>query len=387
MKRYACVIIMLAAAFGALAQEKAPNAVRAVDMLAKKQYAEAKAIVDQVPNHEKTKLDPKSWFHRGIVYVALDTAKGFAKGNEGYTETGIKAFNTADSLAGPKASRLSAFDKNAGVAISRANLEMGFRNVFITRGDNAFKNEQFEESMVQLDKSLAIQKDTLIYLYAAAAAQNANNTDRAINYLDQYVAGGGKDPLAVQRKISLIYVEKKDYERALVDIRKAQKANPQDSWLVEMELQCLLDLTRYEEAAKTVDQMLKTKPNDVKLIMLKGNLLDATDKPAEAISQYRRARELDPSNFDANAMMAEYATKEYRKVKQEMDGLDPKKDSKKMFEMDKLYVEKLKAAAAEWEKCEKLKPEEVGVLENLQLIYYLVDDKAGQERMKKKLKQ
>ncbi|MFM9076445.1 MAG: hypothetical protein ACKORJ_12920, partial [Bacteroidota bacterium] len=67
--------------------------------------------------------------------------------------------------------------------------------------------------------------------------------------------------------------------------------------------------------------------------------------------------------------------------------LDPKKDSKKLFEMDKLYVEKLKAAAAEWEKCEKLKPEEVGVLENLQLIYYLVDDKAGIERMKKKLKQ
>ncbi|MFM9074754.1 MAG: tetratricopeptide repeat protein, partial [Bacteroidota bacterium] len=336
MKRFACVMIMVAATFASMAQEKAPNAVRAVDMLAKKQFAEAKAIVDQVPVHEKTKLDPKAWFHRAIVYCALDTAKGFAKGTEGYTETGIKAFNTADSLAGPKASRLSAFDKNSGVAISRANLEMAFRNVFITRGDNAFKNEQFEESMVQLDKSLAIQKDTLIYLYAAAAAQNANNADRAISYLDQYLDGGGKDPQSIQRKISLIYVEKKDYERALVDIRKAQKQNPQDSWLIEMELQCLLDLTRYDEAGKTVDQMMKTKPNDVKLIMLKGNLLDATDKPAEATEQYRRARELDPSNFDANAMMAEYATKEYRRVKQQMDVLDPKKDSKKMFEMDKL---------------------------------------------------
>jgi len=379
--------MLMVAATAVVAQDKAPNAVRAVDMLAKGQYAEAKAIVDQVPNHEKTKLDPKSWFHRAIVYISLDTAKGYSKGNEGYTETGIKAFNTADSLAGPKASRLTAFDKKAAMALGRGALEMGFRNVFITRGDQAFKNEQFEESMIQLEKSIAIQKDTLIYLYTAAAAQNANNPDKAIDFLDKYLAGGGKDPNAVQRKISLIYVEKKDYERALKDIRESRKAFPQDSWLVEMELQCLLDLTKYEEAGKTVDQMMVSKPNDVKLIMLKGNLLDATDKPAEAIVQYRRARELDPSNFDANAMMAEYATKEYRRVKSEMDGLDPKKDRAKLFEMDKLYVEKLKVAAAEWEKCEKLKPEETGVLENLQLIYYLVDDKAGQERMKKKLKQ
>ena len=71
---------MLLSGVAAMAQEKAPNAVRAVDMLAKGQYAEAKAIVDQVPNHEKTKLDPKSWFHRAIVYISLDTAKGFAKG-------------------------------------------------------------------------------------------------------------------------------------------------------------------------------------------------------------------------------------------------------------------------------------------------------------------
>ena len=76
----------------------------------------------------------------------------------------------------------------------------------------------------------------------------------------------------------------------------------------------------------------------------------------------------------------------FRSVKQEMDGLDYKKDKVKLEQLDKLYVDKLKASATEWEKCLKIDGSDRESLENLELVYGRLDDKANLDRIQKKMK-
>ena len=74
----------------AMAQKK-PNITKAKAMLDKGEYAEAKAMIDQATTYEKTMGKAKTWYYRGQIYTALDTALN----EPGALETAIESYNKA----------------------------------------------------------------------------------------------------------------------------------------------------------------------------------------------------------------------------------------------------------------------------------------------------
>jgi hypothetical protein len=62
-------------------------------------------------------------------------------------------------------------------------------------------------------------------------------------------------------------------------------------------------------------------------------------------------------------------------------------DKKKQAELDKVLVEKYKVALPHWEKAERLKSDDVDVLDRLRTIYYYLGDDKNEQRIIAKQKQ
>lgn len=386
MKNVFLAVLMLCMAAAAVAQKEAPkpNVNKALALARQGKFEEAKAIVDGVPTHEKTMTDSKSWLYRGVVYIAMDTSS-YSKEGENYTKIGAEAIKEATKLAGPK-SKLTVLDGSTGEVQPIEQILSSFKNAFLIKGDKYFNTENFKGAMQEFDKGLEIDQDTTLLRYGGAAAYNANDTDGAISYLTRYLDNGGADGQMMYLRVALIYEYKKDYENALTGARQALKKDPNNGSLRQIELNCLLELKRYDEAKNNLLGVIKANPNDHESAYLLGALYEELKDPNESVNWFRKSAEMNPSFMKAALAMARISANGYREVKQQMDALDYKKDKVKLEQLDKLYIEKLKASAVEWEKCLKIDGNDRESLENLELIYGRMDDQTNLARVQKKMK-
>jgi tetratricopeptide (TPR) repeat protein len=387
MKRIASLALLIAFGIAAYAQKEAPkpNVNKALALARQGKYDEAKAIVDAVPSHEKSKIDDKSWFFRGIVYVAMDTSSAYNTTGENYSAVAAEAFAKATELAGPKG-KLSIMDTNSGATQTLPDLIKFFNNIFLFKGDKLFGQEKFPEAIAQFRKGLALSPDTAIFRYAGYAAHNANQPDQTIEFLTKYLDNGGTNSQALFLWVGSIYEYKKDFELALAAARRAMQINPSEANYRQIELNCLIELKRYQEAADNLQGTIAKNPKDIETLYLIGALNEELGKPDQAKEYMKRALEVDPKYMKAAIAIARYGNRGFVDVKQQMDQLDYKKDRAKLEQLDKQYVEKLREAAAGWENCEKIDPKEREVLENLELIYGRLDDKVKLVPIQNKMK-
>ena len=388
MKHVLLAVLFLTLAASVEAQKEAPkpNVNKALALAKQGKFEEAKAIVDGVPTHEKTMNDAKSWLYRGLIYIAMDTSSAFSKEGANYSATGAEAIAKSTELAGPKAAAMTIFDPAAQTHVGVDQILNSFKNAFLLKGDKYFNTESFKGAMGEFNKGLALGQDTTLLRYGGAAAFNANDVDAAVDYLTRYIDNGGADGQMLYLRVALLYEYKKDYEKALVGARQSLKRNPNDSALRQIELNCLLELQRYGEAKDNLLDVMKVNPNDAESAYLLGALYEELKDPKEAENWFRKSAQLNPQFMKAATAMARISSNGYKLVKQEMDGLDYKKDKLKLEQLDKVYVEKLRYAAAEWEKCLKIDGSDRESLENLELVYGRLDDKTNLDRIQKKMK-
>lgn len=388
MKHVLLAVLFLTLAASVEAQKEAPkpNINKALALAKQGKFDEAKAIVDGVPTHEKTMNDSKSWLYRGLIYIAMDTSSTFSKEGANYAATGAEAIAKATELGGPKAAAMTLYDPATESNVGVDQILNNFRNAFLLKGDKYFNTENFKGAIGEFNKGLALGQDTTLLRYAGAAAFNANEVDTAIDFLTRYIDNGGADGQMMYLRVALLYEYKKNYEKALEAARLSLKRNPNDSALRQIELNCLLELQRYGEAKDNLLNVMKATPNDHESAYLLGALYEELKDSKEAENWFRKSAQLNPQFLKAAVAMARISSNGYRLVKQEMDGLDYKKDKVKLEQLDKLYVDKLKASATEWEKCLKIDGSDRESLENLELVYGRLDDKANLDRIQKKMK-
>lgn len=387
MKNVLLAVLFLTLATAAEAQKEAPkpNINKALALAKQGKFDEAKAIVDAVPTHSKTMADAKSWLYRGLIYIAMDTSSASVAGSN-YAGIGAEAIKKSAELAGPKAAAMTIYDPATESNVGVDQILNTFKNAFLLKGDKYFNSDNFKGAIAEFNKGLALGQDTTFLRYAGAAAFNANEIDAAIDYLNKYMENGGTNGQMIYLKVALLFEYKKDYEKALNGAREVLKTNPNESNLRQIELNCLLELQRYSEAKDNLLGIVKANPNDHESAYLLGALYEELKEPKESEVWFRKSAQINPQFLKAALAMARISSNGYKLVKQEMDGLDYKKDRVKLEQLDKTYVEKLKAAAAEWEKCIKIDGADRESLENLELIYGRLDDKTNLDRIQKKMK-
>jgi len=382
----AVIILFLAVPGMVLAQKEIkPNPNKALNSLKAKKYDEAKANIDAATTYEKTMNDGKTWFYRGVIYGALDTTSTYTS-TENLTAVAAESFKKATELGGGKAGAYY-ISNDQGLPVLFDQVQGNIANAYLSKGDKLFGAEKYPEALVQFEKGLTFKADTIFYQYAGYAAFNAEDRKKTSEYLGKYIEMGGRNAQAVTMP-ALIAYEDQNYESALTYSREVLKFNPDHKDMKVVELNSLIQLKKYDDAASLLENSLKANPNDAQGLYLLGVLNSELKKFPESKKNFEDAQKVDPKHFESAIALARLYYQDAKVIKDEMNALGiSAADKKKRFELDAKYLEKLKVALPFWEKAEKLNPSDQSVLDGLYTIYGDLDNQKELSRIEKRYKE
>ena len=229
--------------------------------------------------------------------------------------------------------------------------------------------------------------DTIAYFYAGIVANSLEDHDKAIENLEKYIENGGTSPDAYSVIINTYSGPKEDKQKALEAARRAKEKFPENEEFPKVEIGLLIESDQIAEAQKGLEEAVVREPDNKTYHFYLGYVNSKLEKWDEAKKNFEQALRLDPSYFDAQYYLAQVYLIDAAKIMDQVKNLGiTAADRKKQAELDKQLVAKYKEALPHWEKAEKLKPNDMDVLDRLRTIYYYLGDDANEKRVSAKLK-
>lgn len=382
------MLMLIAVAVSAQKKQK-PNINKALKSLQDGQLAEAKEMIDAATTYEKTMDDGKTWYYRGLIYAALDTTSNssFKSLAEDPFKTAMESFAKADQL-GKEGSEYFVTSPNSVIPVTKSQHIAQLANHYLNRGANLYQSDSLEEALENFEKTKTVlPDDTIAYFYAGFVANALDDHDKSLENFEKYLEKGGTSPDAYSLMINTYTGPKDDKEKALEVVREAKEKFPENEEFPKVEIGLLIDLEKIEEAKTGLEEAVKREPDNKFYHFYLGYVNSKLENWEEAKKNFAEALRVDPSYFDAQYYLAQIYLIDAGKVADQMKNLGiSAADKKKQAELDKTLVEKYKIALPHWEKAEKLKPNDVDVLDRLRTIYYYLGDDANEKRVSAKLK-
>jgi tetratricopeptide (TPR) repeat protein len=389
MKRFMILLLVLASAAVYAQKAVKPNLNKALASLKEGKHAEAKENIDAAITNEKLKEDGKTWYYRGLIYMAIDTTS-----NEEVKALAPDAFNVAKEAfaeADKRADKKKEYfvPDASGLPQTKTQQVQWWGGSHVNKGAKAYQEEDYEAALQSFEKATEINPDdTLAYFYGGFAAYQGENYDKAIENFTKYNEKGGTSPDSYSLLFNILSGPKEDKEKALAVVREARKKYPQNPDYPKMEIGALIDLNRIDEAKSGLVEAIKKEPDNKILHFYLGYANATTNNVEEAKKNYEDALKVDPNYFEAQLYLAKLMYADALAIKKQMGQLGiSADDKKKRFELDKVLVEKLKIALPYWEKAEKLNANDQEVLDALYNIYGDLDMQDQAKRIEKKYKE
>ncbi|WP_375577691.1 tetratricopeptide repeat protein [Marivirga tractuosa] len=370
MKRLALFFAFFLVIGQAFAQNS--NVRKAERALENGDLKEAKELINEAVEHEKTMDDPKTWYTRGTIYQAILNEEGYSeemvkKASESYD----KVFEMVDE--GDKYFMLT--------DLKVQELWGGY----INEGSEAYSAQKFEDAVIAFEKALmVIPDDTTATLYAGVASQQLKNNQDALKYyyrlldLDYYSEDIYGSIISIERYAN------EDIEKALEVTRMAKEKFPDNDTFEKQEINLLINSGQVDVAKDRINDAIEKDPENANLYFNLGYLYEQLEEPEKAEKAYLKAIEIDPEYLDANF---NYAVYYYNKAAdllakaRDMDLQTYKKEGKKIEEEAIVYLKKSKPY---FEKALEIAPEELAVIETLQTVYAQLGEKEKSQEMMKK---
>ncbi|HZY81571.1 MAG TPA: tetratricopeptide repeat protein [Cyclobacteriaceae bacterium] len=393
-------LLLLLSPFAVLAQKECkPSLPKAEKALKENKLDEAKCIIDATTANqefmvnkkgEPSKNAAKAWFLKGTIYAAIDTTK-----NKAWNELDANAFATVKESY-DKAIELGGKDAKGyindafGLPIPNENVKLNLAQAYFNKAITEYQdNKDYKKAFAITEQTLYfIPTDTSVLLNAGVYfGPAAEEYDKSIDYMKKYLAAGGKSQDPYIMLFGIYRDRQKNYDEALKIAQDAIKKFPNNSDFPKYELDIFIKTNRLPDAKVAMEKQVNADPNDKESRYYLGVINMELKDNKEARKWFEEALKLDPKYFDAHLAVAEIVYQDAKDVKNQMNQLGiTADDKKKRFELDKVYVEKLKIALPYFEQCEKLSPDEPKVLDNLLNIYSDLGNEAQVNRITKKMK-
>lgn len=389
MRKLLFLMLMLIAVAVSAQKKQKPNINKALKSLQEGNLAEAKEMIDAATTYDKTMDDGKTWYYRGLIYAAIDTTSNSAAKSlaEDPFKTAMESFAKADQMA-KAGSEYFTLDPNSVVPATKTQQIGQLANWYLNRGAALYQTDSLEEALKNFEKTQVIlPDDTIAYFYAGFVANSMDDHDRALQNFEKYLEKGGKSPDAYSLMINTYSGPKDDKEKALEVARRAKEKFPENAEFPKVEIGLLIDMEKIDEAKKGLEEAVIREPDNKTYHFYLGYVNSKLEHWDAAKKNFEQALRLDPSYFDAQYYLAQVYLIDASKIMDQVKNLGiSAADKRKQAELDKVLVEKYKIALPHWEKAEKLKPNDMDVLDRLRTIYYYLGDDANEKRVSQKLK-
>lgn len=379
-------------------------------------------MVDKKGNPSKNAT--KAWYLRGVIYAGIDTTKiekfksleadpfaiakqSFEKCNCEYASYNLvmgmskddvkKYFGEPNKVVSPdqwiyntniltfKDGKLNNYqDKGQpiypksenfvnklflGQQLPVTNLEVAkfMAQVFLTRSFDNYKKKDYKKAFVDIEKALYfVPNDTSQLMNAGVFfGVQAEETDRAIVYINKYLDAGGKSPDALLQLYS-IYMQRKNYDEALKAAQKLTAANPTNVDYLNNEYNIYVQTNKLPEAKAVMMKKAQANPKDTESRFFLALISKKMGQAAESRQWIGEMLKIDSDNFDANQEMFALLSQEARTL---MEQRNASKDAKKRLELFNERHAKLKETLPYAEKCVSAKPSDENALYGMLSLY------------------
>ncbi|WP_154856376.1 tetratricopeptide repeat protein [Cyclobacterium xiamenense] len=275
------------------------------------------------------------------------------------------------------------------------DMPANFQGEGVYRLKNASFNkaiEKYEEDDMELSYeffSLAADldpKDTSIVFNAGYTANMIGNTEGSKRYFTHLLDIEEYNKLnAYYFLIQIASAEENNPEEAYRLAKEARELYPEDKGLAEFEIQLLLQLDKMDEAMASIEEALKTDPDNAAIRLRYGYLKEKSGDMEGALEEYKRTVEADAEFFEGNYYAGAIYLDKARNIITEVNNLSDdeweEKSDTMLAEADSLYEE----ALPYFTKASELQPDNTDIMEILFQMHTRLKNEAKAEEYNQKL--
>lgn len=342
----------------------------------------AKEAIDLASGHEKTGIDPKTWYYRGLIYTALAQLNDAQYSKDAWSQT-LQSYNKTMEL-----------DTKGKYTTDVTNSLILLQNPIYTASFQKYQGGDYKAAYDGFKQCLAITElnnkvnkqavvDTAIIQASAVAADLAGMKSEAKAGYEQLMGLQFKDP-SIYQSLARIYLDENNESKAGEVLDRGMKAFPDNVGLIIESINILLKNNKGAEAKDKMEAALKLDPDNANLHFAVGTTYEAQKEMTKAEASYQKALELKPDYFDACYNLGSlYYNNAVEKVK-EMNDLPLK---------DQVNYDRLKGESAAlfnkslpfFEKANKMNGKDKNTLIALKEIYARIGKTEEYEAVKKSL--
>ena len=360
MKRTALVLaaaFMMSAGFA-----QSAKVVSAFNYLRNNQLDKAREAIEPAISHEKTMGDPKTWFYRGNVYLAIQLAQ--EPEFQALKENALKI--SEESYR--KALELDAKDQYKPEIMQRLPI---IAEQYYNQGVLSYNAKDYTAAMGNFLRARDINLgmgmvDSLAMYNAGLCAELSNQAAIAKeNYLK--LVELNYNSTLIYSSLANIYKEEKDTAAAYAILTRGLQNHPNDYNLIIAETNLYLSDGEVKKAQANLERAISIDNTNPTIFFAVGTTYDQMGEKDKAESAYKKAIELDPAYFDANYNLGALFVNDAAAILEAANQLplgDPKYDTEKAKADNKLT-----SALPYLEKASEIKPDDMATLGALKEIY------------------
>ncbi|MFZ6663118.1 tetratricopeptide repeat protein [Peijinzhouia sedimentorum] len=360
MKKLITYLFVCFISFSAFAQNS--NVNKAERSLKEGDLATAKEAIDEAQANEKTKDAARTLYTMAQVYQAIATSD-----DAQYASMKSDAFDKA--LEGFKKIIASENENSTYYILATEGLN-SFWGAHFNKAAELFNEGEYEESSSYFKKAALIQpNDTTTLLFGGFAAQQSDDNDLALKNFNKLVEMDYED-LDVYR--SLIYMQRvhlEDNEKALITVKKAKEAFPNDIDLAREEINILVELDRLDEALGSLEAAVKNDPTNELYFYNIGIIYDNQEEFDKAEANYKKVIELKPDHFEANFNLAAIYYNRAVEILGEANAMDLDEYQAKGKEVEAKAKVEFERALPYLEKAHQITADDISAAQTLQTVY------------------
>ncbi|TPE45860.1 tetratricopeptide repeat protein [Pontibacter mangrovi] len=337
----------------------------------------ALADIEKATEHKKTKEKPKTWFYRGVILQDMIGNPIYGKNTDENTPLEVlESFNKTVELDGENGEYGKQVPERMQMLYGQVlNQAVEFHN-----------NQDWPNAISKYELAHKISpEDTTAVLYAAYASTADNKYDQAIGFYDELLKMGHTTEDVYKAKVQLQQATEASDDAIMQTLAAGLEQHPNSVYLMQEELKYYLKNDRADEAMAKLDKAIAADPSNASLYAVKGNLLERKKDLDGAREVYKKATEVDPTNFDAyyNLGVLEFNRgTDVNNKAAKMDYATYKKKGKALEAEAKKYYQ---ASVPYFEKAHEIRPDDKSTIQNLINVYTRLGRKADADKLSAKL--
>ncbi|MCJ8163558.1 tetratricopeptide repeat protein [Pontibacter sp. E15-1] len=328
----------------------------------------AQADIEKATEHKKTKDKAKTWFYRGVIYQDMIGNPIYGKLTDDNTPNIVlESYDKAIELDGK--------DGEFGKQVPERK-EILYGQV-LNKAVEFHNNQDWDNAVAKYKLASKINPtDTTAVLYAAYASTANKDYPAAIGFYDQLIGMGHTTEDVFKNKIQLLQATEASEEDVMNTLAAGLKSNPNSVYMMQEELRYYLKNDRGEEAMQKLDKAISADPNNASLLAVKGNLLERKNDLDGATATYKKAIQIDPTNFDAYYNLGVLEFNKGAEINNKAAKMDYATYQKKGKALENEAKTHYKEALPYFEKALEIQPEDQATMQNLIKLYTRLDRKS-----------